>query len=457
MAEANKEVLIKNKLWIYNQIKRGKVGSIWHCTVYISRDNRPMRSLKTKDKEQAKELALKTFAEIVTQSSSTGSTSPKDIKSFAKKYISEYELKHKNKEKGGSLPNLNRQKNIIGKFLLAFCEYKNYKKPKDIPSNFSSLYIEWRKEDGWKSTGVDQKGDHINGANTKKVIPKESTIFNELQTLRKWSEYLVDEGIIPKAIKIPTRTSFVPAEDDDDSKNPPFTPSDYKKITAAYRRWIKRKDGYDRRTKAVLYKFFLISTSVGWRYGSEGVHMKWSGIKGFKTQINKIKGEEREMLISRITIKDTKRNKVRNGEFVNASHIVELKEMYEEWAVENPDLRPDSNQWMFIDPKTGNRITQAQVYDTFKEKIIPDCDLERNDYTYYSTRKYMISTRIAEGADPYILCKMTGHDERVMIRHYVRINEEQSAGRATGVNYAASSNKSEWKPLWETTTASKKN
>ena len=456
MAEANKEVLIPNKLWIYNQIKRGKVGSIWHCTVYISRDNRPMRSLKTKDKEQAKELAYKTFGEILNQSSSTGSTSPKDIKSFAKKYISEYELKHKNKEKGGSLPNLNRQKNIIGKFLLAFCEYKNYKKPKDIPSNFSSLYIEWRKEDGWKSTGVDQKGNHINGANTKKVIPKESTIFNELQTLRKWSEYLVDEGIIPKPIKIPTRTSFVPAEDDDDSKNPPFTPSDYKRITAAYRRWIKRKDGYDRRTKAVLYKFFLICTSVGWRYGSEGVHMKWSGIKGFKTQINKIKGEEREMLISKITIKDTKRNKVRNGEFVNAHHIVELKEMYEEWAVENPDLRPEPNQWMFIDPKTGNQITQAQIYDTFKEKIIPDCDLERNDYTYYSTRKYMITTRIAEGANPVYLCKMTGHDERVMIRHYLRINEEQLAGKATGVTYASSSNKSEWKPLWETTTASKK-
>jgi hypothetical protein len=147
---------------------------------------------------------------------------------------------------------------------------------------------------------------------------------------------------------------------------------------------------------------------------------------------------------------------VRNGEFVNAHHIVELKEMYEEWAVENPDLRPEPNQWMFIDPKTGNQITQAQIYDTFKEKIIPDCDLERNDYTYYSTRKYMITTRIAEGANPVYLCKMTGHDERVMIRHYLRINEEQLAGKATGVTYASSSNKSEWKPLWETTTASKK-
>ena len=111
---------------------------------------------------------------------------------------------------------------------------------------------------------------------------------------------------------------------------------------------------------------------------------------------------------------------------------------------------------MFIDPKTGSQITQAQVYDTFKEKIIPDCNLERNDYTYYSTRKYMISTRIAEGADPYVLCKMTGHDERVMIRHYVRINEEQSAGRATGVSYTSKESNSTWKPLWETTTESQK-
>ena len=42
----------------------------------------------------------------------------------------------------------------------------------------------------------------------------------------------------------------------------------------------------------------------------------------------------------------------------------------------------------------------------------------------------MISTRIAEGVDPASFDD--GHDERVMIRHYLRINEEQSAGKATG-------------------------
>ena len=51
--KANKETLIPDKLWIFNQVKRGKVGKIWHCKVYISRENRPMRSLKTEDKKQA--------------------------------------------------------------------------------------------------------------------------------------------------------------------------------------------------------------------------------------------------------------------------------------------------------------------------------------------------------------------------------------------------------------------
>ena len=140
---------------------------------------------------------------------------------------------------------------------------------------------------------------------------------------------------------------------------------------------------------------------------------------------------------------------------MNANHLLDLKGMYEEWSVENPDLKPNPNQWMFVDPKTGKQLTKAQIYDSFKEKILPDCDLERNDYTYYSTRKYMISTRISEGADPVVLCQMTGHDERVMIKHYVRINEEQAAGKATVLTYSDKSKNSKWRPLWEASSGKK--
>jgi hypothetical protein len=129
--------------------------------------------------------------------------------------------------------------------------------------------------------------------------------------------------------------------------------------------------------------------------------------------------------------------------------------MYEKWSTENPELKPTADKYMFVDPKTGNQITKTQIYSTFKEKILPDCDLERDDYTYYSTRKYMISTRIAEGADPTILCRMTGHDQRVMIKHYVRINEEQASGKATVMTYTNKTNNSLWKPLWENTSTTK--
>ena len=449
MAEANKETLIPDKLWIFNQVKRGKIGRIWHCKVYISRENRPMRSLRTEDKQAAAKIAYDVFAEVLNQSNTTGTTSPRNLERLSRRYIDIYELKNKNGEKGGSLPNLNRIRNVIGKLFLAFCDFKQYKKPKDLPSNLSSLYIEWRREEGWKSTGIDKKGNHVNGANTKKVIPSEDTIFNELQSIRKFGDYLIENKLLSERVKIPTRTSFVPAKDDDESKNPPFTPSDYRKITAGFRRWIKKDDGYDRRTKAVIYQFFLISTSVGWRYASEGLLMKWSGIKGFRQENHMIKGEEVTSTISKIKIRDSKRNKIRNGEFVNGQHIQDLKEMYEEWSQEDPNLKPKPDQYMFLDPKTGNPLSKAQVYDTFKEKILPDCNLDRNDYTYYSTRKYMITTRIAEGADPTVLCLITGHDERVMFKHYVRINEEQAAGKATVMTYSDRSKDSKWSPLWE--------
>ncbi len=408
-----------------------------------------MRSLKTEDKELTKKNAYDTFAEVLNQSNTTGTTSPKNIERLSRKYIDIYELKHKNGEKGGSLPNLNRIRNVIGKLFHAFCDFKSYKKSRGLPNNLASLCIEWRRDEGWLSTGIDKKGNHINGANTKKVIPSEDTIFNELQSIRKFGDYLIENNLLNQRIKIPTRTSFVPARDDDESASPPFTPSDYKKITAAYRRWIKKNDGYDKRTKIVIYQFFLISTSVGWRYTSEGLKMKWSGINGFRDEIHKIKGEEVTCTISKIKIRDTKRNKIRNGEFVNGHHIKELKQMYEDWSHENPNLKPKPDQPMFVDPKTGKQISKAQIYDTFKEKILPDCNLDREDYTYYSTRKYMISTRIAEGADPTVLCQFTGHDERVMLQHYVRINEEQAAGKATVMTYSDRSKGSKWSPLWE--------
>ena len=100
-----------------------------------------MRSLKTKDKEQAKEVAYKIFAEILTQKNTTGSTSPKDIKSLSRKYIDGYELLRRTGQKGGSQPNVNRQKNVIGRLLHALNECTEWGQVFILDALVVTLYI----------------------------------------------------------------------------------------------------------------------------------------------------------------------------------------------------------------------------------------------------------------------------------------------------------------------------
>lgn len=440
MAEIDREILIPpNLLQIYKHggSKRGQRH--WYCKVYINRETRPTRSLKTTDKEEAKRLAYELFAELKTQSKTTGSTSPKDVDSLCRRWVRHRELMHKNGEKGGSLPSVNRHRNTIGTLLPAFCKYQKWKKPKDFPRDFASKYIEWRREEGWKITGSNGGSKAKSGSNTTAVMPKESTIFLELQTIRQWSDQLVEEGILPKAIRIPKRSGFVPADEIDDLEaNPPFTPSDYKKITAAYRRWIKKDDQLmDQRLKKVIYWHFLINCSVGWRCYSEGLEAKWNWIKQIYPEKQTIKNIEQDILIAKIKIVDRKRNKLREGYFVHAHHFVELKKFYDECHENDKDcFKPKLDSHIFVNPLTGSPLSRHQLYDTLKEKILPDCDLQRTNYTYYSTRSFMITKRFEEGADPYQIHKYTGHELGVLQRHYERMDLAKSASRGTVISYS---------------------
>ena len=51
---------------------------------------------------------------------------------------------YRNGEKGGSLSNLNRQRNVIGKFLLAFCDYKNYKNRGGVTAKHKQRWRQYR-------------------------------------------------------------------------------------------------------------------------------------------------------------------------------------------------------------------------------------------------------------------------------------------------------------------------
>ena len=253
----------------------------------------------------------------------------------------------------------------------------------------------------------------------------------------------VEDGLMEKNISLPVRNKFVPPKqnDDDFDANPPFTDSDYKKITAAYRRWIKKDEPnrYDTRLKKVLYWNFLINCSVGWRYWSEGLEARWDWIKEITSEIQEvIKGKEVETLSSKIRIIDRKRNKIRTGYFVHAHHLKDLREFYDECNQKDPScFKPKKTDYIFINPVNGKRITKSQVYKVFTEIILEDCmDLARN-YTVRSCRSYMITTRLEQGGEgvAYDLHKYTGHDFRVLERFYERMDLEKNSSRGTKIRY----------------------
>ena len=96
-------------------------------------------------------------------------------------------------------------------------------------------------------------------------------------------EQQVEDGLMTSNIKLPVRNKFVPPPENDDNfdVNPPFTESDYKRITSLYRRWTKREypNSYDTRLKKVIYWNLLINCSFRWRYISEGLEAKWNWVK----------------------------------------------------------------------------------------------------------------------------------------------------------------------------------
>ena len=258
-----------------------------------------------------------------------------------------------------------------------------------------------------------------------------------------WMEQQVEDGLMASNIKLPVRNKFVPPpeNDDDFDANPPFTDSDYKRITASYRRWIKREDpnSYDTRLKKVIYLNFLINCSVGWRYMSEGLEAKWNWVKEITASNQEvIKGKEVETLASKIRIVDRKRNKSRIGYFVHAHHIQDLWNFYKECHKEDPNsFLPKQDDYMFINPANGKRISRSQVYDIFKDIILADCtDLSKN-YTVRSCRSYMITTRLEQGGDgvAYDLHKYTGHDLRVLQRYYERMDLAKNSSRGTRIQY----------------------
>ena len=415
---------------------RNKKSPYWYALVKLLKGQGKSpspRSLKTTDQNTAQQSAYEVWRELTSQFKETGSVSSKSIKALCNKWVAYRKLLRTNGERGGSDSNTRGHIHVIGTLVPSFCDFMGYKKPMDFGRDFSSQYIKWRKEESPKMVGLDLEGNQKRSANTTITVPGESTIFIELQRIRQWSQSLVeDEELLLKPIKIPVRNSYVPQDEDDFESNPPFEPSDFEQIDEAYQNWVWKKDHHmDRKLKAIIYAKFVIDCSVGWRPYSEGLKSKWSWIQKIYVETQTIKGKERTMRNARIRIIDSKRKCIREGHFIRGQLFMELHDLYKVYADKDSNcIRCKRDGYIFYNPLTGKPLSTSQCYDHFKNRL-EECNLIRDNYTYYSCRSYMVTERGHDGARPDVIAEFTGHDLRILKNHYQRLNIDLVSPMAT--------------------------
>ncbi len=425
------EELIPKRLWILQFAK--KRTHYWYCRVYTGNRKYAERSLKTKDKQEAKEKAYEVFAEVITQVRNTGSASPKTIRTLCDKWIKRQEDRNAAGQLSTTLFRAHRF--LFSVYVPNYAEHKGWNLVKQIPHDGWIEYRRWRMEEGWKLIGLDPKGNVRNGSNHQRRPPKDSTVNREVTMIQEWFKFLlVPEGL---SSNVPVIQKTKQQKGDSDS-NPPFEPGDYTKIQRRFRMWANEQ-GLTKAQKPewrkVVYLFFLISTNVGWRPDSEGLEFTWDRLKIRKRTSRLPNGQDKDEYIAHLRIWDRKNKREREGNFLGGEYFKRLQEYYTTWHKENPSSfhLPNKKSLVFADPATGKKLSYQSVYSAYKN-VLDSLGL-KNAYTFYSCRSYYVNERLKEGVEVFTVAKQTGHSMQICNQYYARLDIQSRADEATRRTY----------------------
>lgn len=424
------EELIPKKLWLLKFAKKRTQN--WYCRVYTGNRKYAERTLKTEDKEIARDKAYELFAEIVTQLKTTGSASPKTIRYFCEKWIKRQSDRHDGGQLSTTLYRAHRHTFEV--YVPTYAEYKGWKLVKDIPHDGWIEYRKWRMEEGWKLIGLDKKGNQRSGTNAMRKPPKDSTVNTEVSRIQEWFKYLlVPEGVVTTAPVIQKSK----AQKGDNSANPPFDPSDYTKIQRRFRKW-SNEENLSRSQKPewrhVAYLFFLISSNVGWRPDSEGLEITWDRVKVRKRTVTLENGEQKDEWIANLRIWDRKNRREREGNFLGGEYFLRLKDFYLKWNAKNPSFHlPERKSLVFANPETGKKLSYTGISYAYK-KVLDSLGL-KSTYTFYSCRSFYVNERLKEGVEIFTVAKQTGHSMAICNQYYARLNIQSRAEEATRRTY----------------------
>ena len=171
------EELVPKRLWILQY--EGKRTDYWYVRVATGNRKYAHRSLKTTDRDSARERAYEAFAEILTQVKATGSASPKTVIHLCERWIK----RQQDRNAGGTLSTtLTRaHQHLFSVYVPNYAEHKGWKLIKIFHDGWIE-YRKWRMEEGWKLIG-DKNQPAVAPIRTEP--PKDSTINREVTMIQE--------------------------------------------------------------------------------------------------------------------------------------------------------------------------------------------------------------------------------------------------------------------------------
>lgn len=373
-----------------------KSGLYWSMSCWLKEEGKAYRrSLRTKNKDEATELATDQYFKLLANIQSGN----KIFAITAKELVADF-IKFKANEAKSHIITEGRVSTIttsLNKWFLQFVG-ENTKLDKINRHDFEEYYV-WRR----------QKASDVRNA----------TLINEralISSLFKWGiargYFRYDQ--MPIFSRLNVKKSQLERRDALDL-------DEWRLMYSCFPRWIKKAANEQEEIERKFVRDFITaSVNTGLRFG-EMRKLKWSMINLKPTQ-EKYKDGSPIINVAISVPPDTKTGaRIAVG---SRGDVFKRIKIYSDHT--------KANDWVFANNKTGEQLSKKVLYkhwdSLLKESRLA---LHGKKFTYYSLRHTYITFRILTGANAFILANNAGTSVRMIEKHYAHVRSEETIRELT--------------------------
>ncbi|MCD8525849.1 MAG: tyrosine-type recombinase/integrase [Alphaproteobacteria bacterium] len=373
-------------------IRTTKSGQFWSMSCWLREEGKCFRrSLRTKNKDEAVELAREKYFQLKADIKSGNAIFSKTAEELVQDFI-----KYKTEEAAAGIITEGRVQTISISLKRWFLKYVGPTKKVDkiTRHDFKEYYI-WRRK---------QASDVRN-----------STLTNERALISSLFKYGISHGYLrfdqtPIFPKLSIKRGEVERRDE-------LTLEEWQQMFRSFIRWIKNsKDEKEREQRLFIKDFLVIAANTGLRVG-ELRKLKWKMVKIYKANRtgNHIHAE--------ISVPPDTKTGARTA-------IGQRGDVFDRIKKYSKFTKPDD--WIFVDNDTGNPIHKKVYYKQW-HLLMKECGLSESskNISYYSLRHTYITFRLIAETNIFFLAKNVGTSVRMIENHYEHVKSDAMKAELT--------------------------